>query len=130
AAIAAGLLIGLEREYKDKDAGLKTNTLVALGAAVFVMVSLEFEGDKWVDTSRVLSQVVVGIGFLGAGVILQRKNKIEGLTTAATVWCSAALGCLAALGWYAELALTTILIVVINFVFGMFDEKISRDKAD
>lgn len=130
AAIAAGLLIGLEREFKDKDAGLKTNALVALGAAVFVMVSLEFEGDKWVDTSRVLSQVVVGIGFLGAGVILQRKNKIEGLTTAATVWCSAALGCLAALGWFAELALTTILIIVINFVLGMFDEKISRNKPN
>ena len=130
AAALAGLLIGVEREYKNKNAGLKTNALVALGAAVFVLVSLEFEGDKWVDTSRVLSQVVVGIGFLGAGVILQKGDKIEGLTTAATVWCSAAVGCLAALGWYAELAITTVLIVAINLIFGFFDQKINREEKE
>lgn len=126
AAASAGLLIGMEREFKNKNAGLKTNALVALGAAVFVLVSLEFEGDKWVDTSRVLSQVVVGIGFLGAGVIFQKGNKVEGLTTSATIWCSAGLGCLAALGMFMELALITVVIVFINLVFGYFDDKINR----
>lgn len=126
AAAFAGLLIGMEREFKNKNAGLKTNALVALGASVFVLVSLEFEGDKWVDTSRVLSQVVVGIGFLGAGVIFQKGNKIEGLTTSATIWCSAGLGCLAALGMFLELALITVVIVFINLVFGYLDDKIKR----
>lgn len=126
AAALAGLLIGMEREYKNKSAGLKTNALVALGASVFVLVSLQFEGDKWVDTSRVLSQVVVGIGFLGAGVIFQKGNKIEGLTTSATIWCSAAVGCLAALGMFMELALITVVIVLINMIFGYFDNIIKE----
>ena len=77
AATIAGLLIGLEREYKGKSAGLKTNTLVAIGAAVFVIISLQYEHQFGVDATRVLSQVVVGIGFLGAGVILQKENKIK-----------------------------------------------------
>lgn len=128
AATLAGLLIGVEREYKNKSAGLKTNALVALGAAVFVLVSLQFEGEKWVDTSRVLSQVVVGIGFLGAGVIIQKGNKIEGLTTSATIWCSAAVGCLAAMEMYEELALITTVIVFINLIFGYFDGKINKEK--
>lgn len=128
AATLAGLLIGMEREYKNKSAGLKTNALVALGAAVFVLVSLQFEGEKWVDTTRVLGQVVVGIGFLGAGVIFQKGNKIEGLTTSATIWCSAAVGCLAALGMFMELALVTVVIVVINLVFGYLDTEIKKKK--
>ncbi|HET8838315.1 MAG TPA: MgtC/SapB family protein [Flavobacteriaceae bacterium] len=127
AAAIAGLLIGVEREYKNKNAGLKTNALVALGSAVFVLVSLQFEGDKWVDTSRVLSQVVVGIGFLGAGVIWKKGGEIEGLTTAATVWCSAAVGCLAALAMYEELALITVVILIINLIFGYFDNKIKKE---
>lgn len=130
AAALAGLLIGVEREYKNKSAGLKTNALVALGAAVFVLVSLQFQGEKWVDTSRVLSQVVVGIGFLGAGVIIQKGNKIEGLTTSATIWCSAAVGCLAAMGMYKELVLITTVIVLINLVFGYFDGKIKKGKKE
>lgn len=131
AAALAGALIGIEREYKNKHAGLKTNTLVAIGAAVFVLVSLEFEGDKWVDTTRVLSQVVVGIGFLGAGVIWKRGNEIEGLTTAATVWCSAAVGCLAALGMYVELLCVTLLILIINLIFSKLDMRIkTNDKKN
>lgn len=121
AACLAGLLIGLERQYKGKSAGLKTNTIVAIGASVFIMLSLEFENRVSVDISRVLGQVVVGVGFLGAGVIVQRKDKIKGLTTAATIWCSAAAGCLAAYGLYGELAFTTVVIVAINLIFGWVD---------
>lgn len=121
AACIAGLLIGLEREYKGKSAGLKTNAIVSVGAAIFVMMSLHFENQFGVDITRVLGQIVVGIGFLGAGVIVQRKSKIQGLTTAATIWCSAAAGCLAANGFYVELAIATLLIVVVNLVFGWVD---------
>ncbi|MDX1471998.1 MAG: MgtC/SapB family protein [Flavobacteriaceae bacterium] len=129
-ALAAGLLIGAEREYKGKSAGLKTNMLVALGSAVFILISLKFEGEKYVDITRVLSQVVIGIGFIGAGSILKDddKNLIKGLTTAATVWCSAGAGCLAGFGMYWELIVLTLVIVISNLVFGYFDSKIKKDK--
>ena len=129
-ALAAGLLIGAEREYKGKSAGLKTNMLVALGSAVFILISLKFEGQKYVDITRVLSQVVIGIGFIGAGSILKDddKNLIKGLTTAATVWCSAGAGCLAGFGMYWELIVLTLVIVISNLVFGYFDSKIKKDK--
>src|SRR5690606_4845893 len=125
-ACLAGLLIALEREYKGKSAGLKTTTIVAGGAAIYVMISLHFENQFGVDITRVLGQVVVGIGFLGAGVIVQRENKIQGLTTAATIWCSAAAGCLAANAFYAELAIATVLIVTINLVFGWIDTPVQK----
>ncbi|MCM5663354.1 MgtC/SapB family protein [Galbibacter mesophilus] len=125
-ATVAGLLIGLEREYKGKSAGLKTNTLVSIGAAVFVIISMQYEHQFGVDATRVLSQVVVGIGFLGAGVILQKDNKIKGLTTAATIWCSAAAGCLAATALYVELAFLSTLVVIINLLFGYIDSKINK----
>lgn len=121
AASLAGLCIGLERQYKGKSAGLKTNTIVAIGAAVFIMLSLEFKNTSGIDITRVLGQVIVGVGFLGAGVIVQRKDKIKGLTTAATIWCSAGAGCLAAYGFYGELAIATALIVAINLIFGWVD---------
>ena len=126
AAALAGLLIGLEREIQNKQAGLKTNALVSLGAALFVIVSLEFEGEDYIDSTRVIGQVVTGIGFIGAGVILRQGTKITGITTAATVWCSAGAGCFAALGLYQELALLTILIVTINIVFRWIDIYIDR----
>jgi putative Mg2+ transporter-C (MgtC) family protein len=125
-ATLAGLIIGLEREYKGKSAGLKTNMLVALGAAIYVIISMEFKGQDYVDITRVLGQVVTGIGFLGAGVILQKQDKIKGLTTAATIWCSAAAGCLAALSMLTELVVVTVLVVLVNLVFGIIDSKIGK----
>ena len=125
-AIAAGLFIGIERELKDKSAGLKTNTLVSLGSAVFVLISLNYLNEDNTDITRVLGQVVTGIGFLGAGTILQDKNKIKGLTTAATIWCSAAAGCLSAAGMFWELLILTVAVVLINYIFGIIDDKIGK----
>src|SRR5690606_17534981 len=130
AAAVAGVLIGIEREFKNKHAGLKTNTVVSLGAAVFMITSLEFTGFKDADLTRVLSQIVVGVGFLGAGVIWKREGEIEGLTTAATIWCSAAVGCLASLAMYRELLIITALIIVINLLFGKIDNKIKEEVQD
>ncbi|MDX1463346.1 MAG: MgtC/SapB family protein [Marinirhabdus sp.] len=127
-AIIAGLLIGFEREYKNKEAGLKTNALVSLGAAVFVIMSLKFYGEDYVDITRVLSQVVIGIGFIGGGTIVQHGKDIKGLTTAATIWCSAAVGCLAAFGMYWEFAILTAVVVVFNFVFGKIDKRIGKNE--
>lgn len=126
AALLAGLFIGIEREIQNKNAGLRTNALVAIGAAVFVLTSLTFEGDDYVDTTRVIGQVVTGIGFIGAGVILHRGTAVRGLTTAATVWCSAGAGCLAAIGQFQELLLFTIVIVVINVFLGPVDRLIAK----
>ncbi|WP_240905083.1 MgtC/SapB family protein [Flagellimonas oceani] len=129
-AVLSGLLIGLEREYKGKNAGLKTNTLVAVGACVYVLISLQFYGEEYADITRVLSQVVTGMGFLGAGVILQKEkeDKIKGLTTAATLWCSGGAGCLAATAMFVELGILTVVVVVINIVFGYVDDKIEGEK--
>ena len=129
-AVAAGLLIGFEREYKNKHAGLKTNMLVALGAAVFALISLRFFGDDYVDITRVLSQIVIGIGFIGGGTIIQHGKNIKGLTTAATIWCSAGAGCLAAFGMFWELLIITATVVLINLVFGIIDSKIGRGTSN
>lgn len=126
AALIAGMLIGIEREIHNKNAGLKTNALVSLGAAVFVLTSLTFEGEDYVDTTRVIGQVVTGIGFIGAGVILHKGTIVRGLTTAATVWCSAGAGCLAAIGQYSELLLLVIVIVFVNVVFNPVDRFIAK----
>jgi putative Mg2+ transporter-C (MgtC) family protein len=125
-AMISGLVIGLEREYKGKPAGLKTNALVAIGAAVFVIISLRYQNVDGVDVTRVMSHVVAGIGFLGAGVILQKGGEIEGLTTAATIWCSAAAGCLAATSMYTELGILTLFVVLINIIFGQLNSKIKK----
>ncbi|MBI1286487.1 MAG: MgtC/SapB family protein [Flavobacteriales bacterium] len=127
-AAVAGLVIGAEREYRGKSAGIKTNMLVSIGAAVFVITSFRFADVSNTDMTRVLSEVVVGVGFLGAGVILQKKDTemVIGLTTAATIWCSAAVGCMAATGMYWHMAFVTFLILLINIIFGMIDYRISK----
>ncbi len=129
-ATIAGLIIGLEREIQGKEAGLKTNALVALGASIFILMSLEFEGDKYVDITRVLGQVVVGIGFIGAGTILQHGKEVKGLTTAATIWCSAGAGCLAGFGLFKELAIICGIILTINLIFGYVQHKIEKKKEE
>ena len=92
AAMAMGGLIGLERELRAKDAGLRTHFLVALGSALFTLVSQYGFGADLKDSSRVAAQVVSGIGFLGAGTIIFQKNVVHGLTTAAGLWVTAAIG--------------------------------------
>lgn len=125
-ALLAGGIIGIERQVKNKNAGLKTNALVAVGAAIFVNISKIYTNMPDIDSSRILSQVIVGVGFLGAGVILHRKGSVSGLATAASIWCSAALGCLAALQLYIPLAISTALIVLINLIFGHWNRKINK----
>ena len=129
AAMTAGALIGLERQRSNKSAGIRTNTLVAMGASMYVLVSVNLSDLDGTDPSRIISQIITGIGFLGAGVILHHKGSIRGLTTAATVWCSAGLGVLGGLGMFWELALCTGAIWLVN-TYLKTDRFIHQDDED
>jgi putative Mg2+ transporter-C (MgtC) family protein len=113
--LAAGLgaAIGVEREIRQKPAGLRTNILIALGSALFVAVSIAF-GHVGGTSDRVAAQVVTGIGFLGGGAILRSGTSVRGMTTAATIWVNAAVGMAAGAGLYAiAIAATVIALVVL-----------------
>jgi putative Mg2+ transporter-C (MgtC) family protein len=96
-AILLGALIGLERQWRQRMAGTRTHALVASGAAAFVMSGFLIQGDASGE-ARIVSYVISGIGFLGAGVIFKEHMQVQGLNTAATIWCSAAVGVVAGLG--------------------------------
>ena len=116
-------LIGFERQYRKRIIGLRTTILVSLGAFLFVTFSFTVGSS---DISRIASQVVTGIGFLGAGVILKDGKKIRGLTTAATLWCDAAIGVLCAGGAIFEAILGTIVILFSNIVLRYINKLINN----
>ncbi len=128
-AVVLGGLIGIEREYKKKEAGLQTYSLVTLGACVFTVIANNifylFEGSRGVsfDPSRVVVAVATGIGFIGAGVIIYRRFKVEGLTTAAGLWTSAAIGVALGAGFYFLALVSTVLAVLVLFVLGKIEHK-------
>jgi putative Mg2+ transporter-C (MgtC) family protein len=99
-AALLGALLGIEREWKNKEAGLRTNILIAIGSALFTLMSIELTDGKTGDPSRIAAQIVTGIGFLGAGAIMRTNGGIHGLTTAATIWVNAAIGIAAGGGEY------------------------------
>jgi putative Mg2+ transporter-C (MgtC) family protein len=115
-AVALGLsaVIGFERQWRNRLAGLRTNTLVALGAATFVIFSALVPGDG--SPTRVAAQVVSGIGFLGAGLIFREGLSVRGLNTAATLWCSAAIGILAGGGYLLYATVATGFVVFVNLL--------------
>lgn len=116
AAIMLGATIGLERQWRSRMAGIRTNSLVSGGSALFVVLgAYGFEGVT-ADPTRVAAQVVSGIGFLGAGVILREGLNIRGLNTAATLWCAAAIGSLAGAGLYILALVGAIVVVAANTV--------------
>ena len=119
-ALVLGGAIGIEREYRAKEAGFRTHFLVALGSALFCLVSQFGFGFELKDSSRVAAQVVSGIGFLGAGTIIFQKNMVRGLTTAAGLWVTAAIGLACGTGMYVAAAVTTAMVLlgleVLNFI--------------
>ena len=120
-----GFLIGLERQWRRRMVGLRTNVLVCLGAFLFVAVGIQ-EGNG--DITRIPAQVVSGIGFLGAGIILRDGNNIKGLNTAATLWCNAAIGVLTASGLIIEALVGTIFILLDNIALRFISHKIMEKK--
>ena len=112
AAVLCGGIIGLERQLRGKAAGIRTSILICLGTQLFVGLGSSFAGDR-VDPTRVLAQVVTGIGFLGGGVILAREGLIIGVTSAAVIWVLAALGSLIGLGHLLAAIVLTLITVAL-----------------
>ena len=123
-ATLLGYLIGIEREFHGKVVGTRTISLIALGTSLYVLMSPTIFGG---DNSRIIAQVVSGIGFLGAGIIFKDGDSVKGLTTAATVWCAAAVGGLCGFGMFAEAILGTVTIIAINIFFKHRLSKMEKD---
>ena len=119
--------IGIERQYRHRSVGLRTTILVAIGSYLFVSFSFLLNGYN-IDVTRIAAQIVTGIGFLGAGVILKDGVKIRGLTTAATLWCTASIGVLCASGFILEAISGTVIILFSN-VFLRYVNKIVNQKS-
>jgi putative Mg2+ transporter-C (MgtC) family protein len=107
-----GGLIGLERELREREAGLRTHLLVAVGAALFTIAGAYGFDSAGVDPTRVAAQIVTGIGFLGAGAIIRQGFAVRGLTTAATLWVVAAVGLAAGAGYYSGAVITTAVVLI------------------
>lgn len=124
--LVLGAIIGFERELHRQPAGFRTHSLVALGAALFTIVSAFGFTGPMVDPTRIAAQIVSGIGFIGAGTILQYRGHIRGLTTAASLWAVAAIGTAAGAGLFVLALVGTVLILVILSVLDDIEQFVSR----
>ncbi|MDU5922389.1 MAG: MgtC/SapB family protein [Finegoldia magna] len=115
-AAVLGAIIGVEREIKNRAAGFRTHIIVSVGACLIMLIGIDAIGDiskdQARDTARLAGQVVSGIGFLGAGTILQKKNGVSGLTTAATLWLSGAIGLAVGIGYYEGAIIATVICLI------------------
>lgn len=127
-AFVLATLIGAERQWRQRSAGLRTNVLVAVGAAAFVSIGTRLNGTA--GAAQLASYVVSGIGFLGAGVIMKEGSKVWGLNTAATLWCSAAVGTLCGIGLPAEAVVVTIAVLAGNTFLRPLVNAINRAPVD
>lgn len=125
-AAVFGALLGAERESRDKSAGLRTITLIAMGAAIFTIVSIQIPGPH--DTSRIAAQIVAGIGFLGAGAIIRSNGHVFGLTTASTIWLAAALGMGVGAGEYTMAAIGLGIGLVVLRTLPLVEGRITRHR--
>jgi putative Mg2+ transporter-C (MgtC) family protein len=122
-ACAMGGVIGMEREWRHKASGLRTNMLICMGAALFTMMSEVLAGDGNPNKGQVASNIVQGIGFLGAGLVLHTRNRVLGLTSAATVWVVAAVGMTCGAGLYAEAAIATLIVYFALRFIGVLESR-------
>lgn len=131
-----GALIGFEREWKRKTAGLQTYSLVALGSCLFTLIAFQFFFGSFLgkdinfDPSRIILAVATGIGFIGAGVIFFRDNRVEGLTTAAGLWTVAAIGVAVGAGFYFLAVVSAFLAILILSGLGLLEEKVIAKKLE
>lgn len=113
-SVALGFILGLEREQHGNAVGVRTVSLITLGSTLFCLMSPVIAGG---DNARIIAQIVSGVGFLGAGIIFKNGDSIRGLTTAATMWAAAAIGCLVGTSMYFEALVGTTAILIINMCF-------------
>ena len=124
-AAALGAAIGFERQRSHKSAGLRTNALVGMGAALLTIISLSFDS-AGADPSRIISNIIVGIGFIGGGVIIREEGKVSGITTAATLWVVAAIGIAVGMGFYREAVFSVAVVYFILTVLWLIERKVSQ----
>jgi putative Mg2+ transporter-C (MgtC) family protein len=124
-ACALGGLVGLEREFQRKAAGLRTNMLICMGSAFFTLLSGVLAGDIGTNRGQVASNIVQGLGFLGAGLILHNSNRVSGLTSAASVWVIASIGMACGAGLYAPAIAAALLVIFALTVVGFFEHRVS-----
>jgi putative Mg2+ transporter-C (MgtC) family protein len=122
-ACAMGSIVGLERESRHKASGLRTNMLICMGSAMFTMLSLVIAGETSPNRGQIASNIVQGIGFLGAGLILHTRSRVLGLTSAATVWVVAAIGMACGTGLYVEAAIATAIVYVALQFVGLLESR-------
>ena len=127
-ALLCGGSIGLERQSRGKVAGVRTSILICLGTAIFVALGATVSPER-VDPTRVLGQVVTGVGFLGAGVILAREGRILGVTTAAVIWGLAAIGCLIGLGFLSTAVVITLTVLGVLLGVEAMENLLERRKG-
>jgi putative Mg2+ transporter-C (MgtC) family protein len=123
-ALVLGGAIGIERELRTKSAGFRTMMLICIGSTIFTTLS-QVLGIN-ISPDRIASNIVVGVGFLGAGVIFKADDKVHGITTAATIWIAAALGMIVGSGFYGMATVACLMVLIILFVFSFFDQRIDR----
>ncbi|MDO6822154.1 MgtC/SapB family protein [Marinobacter sp. 1_MG-2023] len=134
AAAGLALLLGLERELRGKAAGLRSHMLVSLGASAFIIMGMHIlfataEGDPSarIDPTRIVEGVIGGIGFLGAGSIIQSRGSVQGITTGASIWMAGAIGVACGLGIFALAGMVTLMALIIMAVLGRFEHEVIKD---
>lgn len=125
-AVILGSIIGMEREINKKAAGLRTNVLICLGAAIFTIISRKFGSAQADSTTRIAAQIVTGIGFLGAGAIIQDRGGVHGMTTAASVWLVASIGMACGAQFYSLAIISTVLAIAVLLGLKYLTKKIER----
>ena len=118
--------VGLERQYRGRFIGLRTAILLAIGTYMFVSMSFIVGANK-TDITRIAAGIVSGVSFIGAGVIIKQGNKVQGLTTAATLWCDAAIGVLCATGAYYEAIVGTVIVIIVNLLLRKLSHNFNKD---
>jgi putative Mg2+ transporter-C (MgtC) family protein len=130
-AAVLGGLIGIEREYHGRTAGLRTNIMIAIASCLFTILSIDgfpLKGSAQ-DTGRIAAQIVTGVGFLGAGALLHNKNKVRGLTTAATIWLVAAVGMAVGAGAYFLAVFTAVLAAAVLELLRPLSQQLKEQRA-
>ncbi len=125
-AVVFGAAIGLEREISGKAAGLRTNVLICLGAAVFTIISKQMAVGTVDSLTRIAAGVVAGVGFLGAGAIIVDRGGVHGLTTAATIWLVASIGMACGAGFYSLAVISTFIAILVLMGLGQLEKSLGR----